>query len=99
MIFLGRCPAARSIAWALTSTGFSIYLLKFATYNATYGTLGAHVAFMIWIWLSVVILIVGAELNAELEHQTKCDSTTGLSVPMGERGAEMADTLGKAADG
>jgi membrane protein len=90
--------AFSATAWALTTTGFSIYLLNFATYNATYGTLGALVAFMIWIWLSVVILIVGAELNAELEHQTKCDSTTGPPVPMGERGAEMADTLGKAAD-
>lgn len=90
--------AFSTISWALTTTGFSIYLLNFATYNATYGTLGALVAFMIWIWLSVVIMIVGAELNAELEHQTKCDSTTGPAKPMGERGAEMADTLGKAAD-
>lgn len=60
--------------------------------------MGALVAFMIWIWLSIVILIIGAELNAELEHQTKVDSTTGAPLPMGERGAEMADTLGKSAE-
>lgn len=90
--------AFSTIAWALTTTGFSVYLLNFANYNATYGTLGALVAFMIWIWLSIVILIVGAELNAELEHQTRCDSTTGAPMPMGQRGAEMADTLGKTAD-
>lgn len=82
---------------AVATALFSIYLLNFANYNATYGTLGALVAFMIWIWFSIVILIVGAELNAELEHQTRRDSTTGPPLPMGERGAVMADTLGKLA--
>lgn len=86
-----------SVAWAITTTGFSVYLLNFANYNATYGTLGALIAFMIWTWLSIVILIIGAELNAELEHQTARDSTTGPPRPMGERGAEMADTLGEKA--
>jgi len=83
-----------TVTWAVTTVAFSIYLLNFATYNATYGTLGALVAFMVWIWLSIIILIVGAELNAELEHQTRRDSTTGPPLPMGERGAQMADTLG-----
>jgi membrane protein len=87
--------ALSTIVWAMATAAFSIYLLNFANYNATYGTLGAMIAFMIWIWLSIVILIVGAEFNAELEHQTKCDSTTGPPLPMGERGAVMADTLGK----
>lgn len=87
--------AFSAIAWALTTTAFSIYLLNFASYDATYGTLGALIAFMVWIWLSITILIVGAELNAELEHQTRCDSTTGAPLPMGERGARMADTLGE----
>lgn len=89
--------ALSTIVWAITTAAFSIYLLNFANYNATYGTLGALVAFMIWIWLSIVILIVGAEFNAELEHQTRCDSTTGPALPMGERGAVMADTLGESA--
>jgi membrane protein len=87
--------AFSAVAWALTTTAFSIYLLNFSSYDATYGTLGALIAFMVWIWLSIVILIVGAELNAELEHQTRCDSTTGAPLPMGQRGARMADTLGR----
>lgn len=89
--------AFSTIAWAATTTLFSIYLLNFSSYDATYGTLGALIAFMVWIWLSISILIVGAELNAELEHQTKCDSTTGPALPMGSRGAVMADTLGDTA--
>ena len=90
--------AVSSLAWAAATIGFSAYLLNFANYNATYGTLGALIGFMIWIWLSMTIFIVGAELNAELEHQTRCDSTTGAPLPMGNRGAVMADTLGKTVD-
>ncbi|OWV89800.1 ribonuclease [Rhizobium sp. R635] len=84
-----------ALAWAAMSLGFSFYLEHFANYNATYGTLGALIGFLIWIWLSVVILIVGAELNAELEHQTARDTTTGHPLPMGARGAYVADTLGE----
>lgn len=80
--------------WVLMTLAFSVYLLNFADYDATYGTLGALIGLMVWIWLSIVILIVGAELNAELEHQTRRDSTTGAPKPMGERGAVVADTLG-----
>ncbi|MBB4217993.1 membrane protein [Rhizobium sp. BK212] len=84
-----------TVAWAAMSLGFSFYLDHFANYNATYGTLGALIGFLIWIWLSVVILIVGGELNAELEHQTAKDTTTGTPRPMGARGAYVADTLGE----
>ncbi|ULR46947.1 YihY/virulence factor BrkB family protein [Rhizobium sp. K102] len=87
--------ALTTLAWAVMSLGFSFYLEHFANYNATYGTLGALIGFLIWIWLSVVILIVGAELNAELEHQTAKDTTTGQPLPMGARGAYVADTLGE----
>ena len=84
-----------SIAWLIASILFSWYLANFADYNATYGSLGAVIGFMLWTWLSVVILLAGAELNAELEHQTTRDSTTGAELPMGMRGATMADTLGR----
>ena len=84
-----------SIAWLVTSLLFSWYLANFADYNATYGSLGAVIGFMLWTWLSVVILLLGAELDAELEHQTARDSTTGAPQPMGLRGATMADTLGR----
>lgn len=84
--------------WLAASMLFSFYIENFANYNATYGALGALIGLMVWVWISVIILIVGAELNAELEHQTLRDSTTGMPKPMGERGAFVADTVGKAAD-
>lgn len=87
-----------TIAWFAMSIGFSYYLENFANYNAVYGSLGAVVGFMMWAWLSVTIILVGAELNSEIEHQTRHDSTTGPEKPMGERGAYVADTLGKTAE-
>lgn len=89
---------AATAAWIIASWLFSFYLQHFANYNATYGSLGAVVGLMMWTWISVIILIAGAGINAEMEHQTACDSTTGPAVPMGERGAVVADTLGKTAD-
>lgn len=89
--------AFTTLMWLCTSLLFSFYLNHFANYNATYGTLGAFVGFMVWTWISVIILILGAEINAELEHQTMCDSTTGSPLPMGERGAYVADTVGDSA--
>lgn len=87
--------ALATIVWIAASAGFSFYLQNFANYNATYGSLGAVIGLMLWTWISVVILLVGAELNAEMEHQTTRDSTTGRPRPMGERGAVVADTLGE----
>jgi membrane protein len=85
-----------TVVWIAASWGFSYYLQNFADYNATYGSLGAVIGLMMWTWISVIILIVGAEINAEMEHQTARDSTIGdRDKPMGERGAVMADTLGK----
>jgi membrane protein len=55
------------------------------------------IGFMTWMWLTSVVILLGAELNAEMEHQTANDTTTGEPAPMGARGARMADTLGKAA--
>lgn len=90
--------AALSTAiWLIASAAFSYYLRNFADYNATYGSLGAVIGFMTWTWISVIILLVGAQLNAEIEHQTRNDSTTGPPKEMGERGAYMADHLGPAA--
>ena len=90
--------ALATLVWLAASWAFSFYLQNFADYNATYGTLGAVIGFMMWTWISVIILLVGAELNAELEHQTSTDSTIGLPQPLGSRGAHMADTVGKGAD-
>ena len=90
--------AFATLAWVAVSAGFSWYLQNFADYNATYGSLGAVIGLMLWIWISVIVLLVGAELNAEMEHQTARDSTTGPELPMGERGAVVADQLGETFD-
>jgi membrane protein len=90
--------AISTVVWLVASWGFSFYLQHFANYNATYGTLGAVIGFMMWTWISVIILLIGAEVNAELEHQTARDSTTGPPLPLGDRGAVMADTVGKAVE-
>ncbi|TMJ00070.1 MAG: YihY/virulence factor BrkB family protein [Alphaproteobacteria bacterium] len=85
-----------SFAWLAISALFSWYLSKFADYNATYGSLGAVIGLMMWIWLSVSVILIGAELNAETEHQTARDTTVGHGKPLGARGAVMADTVGEA---
>jgi membrane protein len=83
-------------AWLGGSLIFSVYVNRVAHYDATYGPLGTVIAFMVWMWFSIMTVLVGAELNAEIEHQTAIDSTTGPEKPMGERGAAMADTVGLA---
>lgn len=79
------------------SVGFSWYARTFAAYSA-YGSLGALIGLLMWLWINTVILLLGAEVNAEIEHQTAVDTTTGAPLPMGMRGATMADTLGAVAD-
>ncbi len=76
------------------SVAFSWYVSNFDNYSATYGSLGALIGFLTWMWLSVLLVILGGELNAEVEHQTAQDTTIGLEKPLGERGAYMADTVG-----
>ena len=83
-----------AMAWLAMSLLFSWYLGNFANYNATYGALGAVVGLMMWMWLSTIVVLVGAELNSEIEHQTAHDTTVGPSRPLGGRGAVMADTVG-----
>src|SRR6266487_2892537 len=85
-----------SLAWLAVSSLFSWCLGNFANYNATYGALGAVVGLMMWMWLSTIVVLVGAELNSEIEHQTARDSTVGTEKPLGTRGAVRADTGGAA---
>jgi membrane protein len=84
------------VVWLVTAIAFSWYLANFGNYNETYGSLGAAIGFLMWLWVSVFVLLAGAELNSEIEHQTAEDSTVGLDRPLGERGAYMADTVGEA---
>ncbi len=82
-----------AVLWVIVSAAFSFYLANFANYNATYGSLGAVIGFMMWLYVSLMILLIGAELNAEIEHQLITDTTTGPVKPMGKRRAFVADTL------
>ena len=87
---------AAAVAWLFSSVLFSWYIANFGSYNATYGPLGAAAGMMMWMWISAIVILVGAELNAEIEHQTARDSTVGPDKPLGRRGAIMADTVGAA---
>ena len=82
-----------AVAWVALSVGFSWYVASFGSYNKTYGSLGAIIGFMTWIWLSTTVLLVGAQLNAEMETQTSRDTTTGKARPLGGRGAMAADAV------
>ncbi|MEY9161429.1 YihY/virulence factor BrkB family protein [Bradyrhizobium japonicum] len=85
-----------TVLWLAASALFSWYAANFGTFNQTYGSLGAVIGFMTWLWISAIVILLGGELNAEMEHQTARDTTTGASKPLGARGAKMADTVGAA---
>jgi membrane protein len=87
--------AFAAFSWLVFSIAFSWYASNFGSYDETYGPLGAVIGFMTWLWLSATVVLVGAELDAELERQTVADTTTGPERPMGQRGAAMADTVAK----
>ncbi len=88
---------AGCLLWIVASAGFAFYVSNFGSYNESFGTLGGVVVLLMWFWLSAYIILMGAELNAELEAQTRADTTKGPDQPMGRRDAEKADNLGTAA--
>ncbi len=90
--------AFATISWLVMSIVFTVYLDRVANFDATYGALAAPIGFLLWVWLSIIVIILGAEINGELEHQTVMDTTIGPDRPMGKRGAVMADTLGAPSD-
>lgn len=83
--------AVATLLWLLASFLFSYYVANFASYDAMYGSLGAVVVTLFWFYISAFVVMLGAELNAELELQTKRDTTSGHERPMGQRGAYVAD--------
>ena len=89
---------AAALLWIAGSALLSWYLSNFGNYDATYGSLGAAIGLMMWMWMSAIIVLCGAELNSEIEHQTAVDTTVGSPKPLGARGAVMADTVGPAQD-
>jgi len=88
--------AMAALLWLAVSGMFSWYAANFGNFNETYGSLGAVIGFMTWLWISAIVILLGAEIDAEMEHQTARDTTTGAPKPMGVRGARMADTVGAA---
>ncbi|CUT12804.1 Ribonuclease BN EC 31 [Bradyrhizobium sp.] len=86
--------AIAALLWIAVSGAFSWYAANFGKFNETYGSLGAIIGFMTWLWISAIVILLGAEVDAEMEHQTERDTTTGRSKPMGSRGAKVADTAG-----
>jgi membrane protein len=85
------------VLWLLGSVGFSWYVDNFGKYNQTYGALASVIILLLWLFLSAFAVLLGAELDAETERQTARDTTTGPEKPLGERDAEVADTLGESA--
>lgn len=86
--------AVAVILWLVATVLFRVYVANFGTYNETYGSLAAVVILLLWLYITSFVVLLGAQINAASEHQTRADTTVGRDEPMGERGAEMADTLG-----
>ena len=84
-----------TLLWIGGSALFSLYVTRFGDYNKTYGSMGAVVILMTWFLLTAYILLIGAEINAEMERQTRADTTEGPAEPLGRRGAYAADTVGR----
>lgn len=87
-----------TLLWLGGSVAFSVYVQQFDTYNKTYGTLGAIVVLLMWFYLTTYSIVLGAAVNAELEHQTTRDTTIGEDKPIGERGAFVADHIAEIPD-
>ena len=87
-----------SVVWIIASLGFSFYASNFGSYGETYGSIGAVIVLMLWFVLTAFSVILGAEINSELEAQTAKDSTVGEPEPIGARGAVKADNLGESVD-
>jgi membrane protein len=90
--------AVAATLWLLGSVLFELYVKNFSSYGVTYGALGGVIVLIMWFYLGGFAVVLGAEINAEMEHQTAADTTDGPPKPMGERGAYVADTLGKSAE-
>ena len=84
-----------AILWIVASIGFTVYVANFNSYDKTYGSLGGVIIMLTWLYLSALMVLFGAVINAQSEKQTRQDSTDGSPAPMGTRGARAADSLGR----
>ena len=83
---------AATVLWLTTSVALFAYVQRLGTYESTYGSLAGVAISMLWLWISIFLILVGAAVNAEAERQTARDSTVGPERPLGERGAVVADS-------
>jgi len=83
-----------ALLWLGASALFSWDAATFGDFNATYGSLGGVIGVMRWRWISAIVILLRAEIDAAMENQTARDTTTGSPKPIGMRGARMADTVG-----
>ena len=93
--WLSTGAVVATTGWLIASALFSLYVSSFGNFNETYGSLGAVVIFLLWLYLTSFLILFGAVINAEIEHQTAEDTTIGKSKPMGKRNAYVADHLGR----
>ncbi len=89
---------AATVLWIIGSVGFTVYVANFNSYDKTYGSLGGVVILLTWLYLSALMVLLGAVINAQSERQTLKDSTEGAPRAMGRRDAHAADTLGESTD-
>jgi membrane protein len=89
---------AATALWIVASVGFTVYVANFNSYDKTYGSLGGVVILLTWLYLSALVVLLGAVINAQSERQTRKDSTEGAPRAMGRREAHAADTLGGSSD-
>ena len=85
---------AATVLWLIASVGFSLYVQNFGSYNETFGSIAGVIVVLMWMWISAFVVLMGAELNSEIEAQTARDTTTSPREPIGHRGAVKADTIG-----
>lgn len=91
--WLSTGSVTATLLWLIASGLFSWYVSNFGSYNETYGSMAAIAILLMWFFISAFVVLLGAELNGEMEHQTRHDSTVGPDRPRGERGAAMADRV------
>lgn len=82
-----------TVLWLIASILFTVFVTQFGSYQETYGALAGVIMLLLWFFITGFVVLIGAEINSEMEHQTRKDTTTGSTEPMGQRGAVKADTL------
>ena len=91
--WVGLGSIVATVMWLLGSLAFSLYVSNFGSYGKTYGALAGVAVLLLWLWLTSLIILIGAEINSETEQQTAKDTTQGPEQPMGRRRAVKADSM------